>query len=192
MTATNVDRDYIMLSFALTECRRALDNLAEVEALAAMRIEREGGGERRENRRVFDHIRLGLQMASNASRLFWPPRNAERGAHLRELAGIADDHGLSDRTLRNHIEHIDERLDAWTESSPRPFTTIALVIHDDMPPLGDIRDQIIESTAIIYDASNQTVQLFGDLFSLPELRAHLEDALQKISDGISQVIKSWE
>ena len=34
MVATEVDREFIMLSFALTECRRALDNLAEVEALA--------------------------------------------------------------------------------------------------------------------------------------------------------------
>jgi hypothetical protein len=192
MPATEVDRDFIMLSFAATECRRALNSLGEVEALAAVRIAREEGGEARECQRVFDHIRLGLQMAANVSRLFWPPRNADRGAYLRAITGIADDHGLSDRTLRNHIEHIDERLDEWTETSPRPFTNVEHVIHADMPPPGEMRDQLIESTAIIYDAENQTVQLFGDLFSLPELRAHLEDAGQKISNSISKIIAGWK
>lgn len=192
MVATEVDREFIMLSFALTECRRALDNLAEVEALAAKRTVSDHGLEVRENGRIFDHIRLGLQMAANASRLFWPPRNSERGAHLRELVDLANDHGLSDRTLRNHIEHIDERLDAWTAKSPRLFTTIEIMTHDDMPPLGDMRDQLIESTAIIYDAANHTVQLFGDVFSLPELRTHLEDAIQKISVSISKVIENWK
>jgi hypothetical protein len=61
-----------------------------------------------------------------------------------------------------------------------------------MPPPGEMRDQLIESTAIIYDAENQTVQLFGDLFSLPELRAHLEDAGQKISNSISKIIAGWK
>lgn len=76
MAMTELDRDYIMLSFALTECRRALDNLAEVDQLASVRVQRQPGVEVRENLRIFDHIRLGLQMAANVSRLFWPPRNS--------------------------------------------------------------------------------------------------------------------
>ncbi|WP_143738459.1 hypothetical protein [Erythrobacter colymbi] len=191
MMATEVNRDFIMLSFAATECRRALDNLAEVEALAAVRIVREQGGEVRENLRAFDRIRLGLQMAANVSRIFWPPRNGERGAHLREITGLDEGHGLSDRRLRNHIEHIDERLDAWTETSPRPFLTIELVVHSDMPPPGDRRDEVKEMTAIVYDADDQTVHLFGDVFSLAELRTYLEDAGEKISEGISKVVATW-
>lgn len=74
MAMTKLDRDYIMLSFALTECGRVLDNLAKVDQLAGLRMQRQSGAEVRENLRIFDCIRLGLQMAANVSRLFWPPK----------------------------------------------------------------------------------------------------------------------
>jgi len=184
MSMTELSRDYIMLSFALTECRRALDNLADVDQLVSVKEERQPGVEVRENLRIFDRIRLGLQMAANVSRLFWPPRNTGRGAHLRSLTGLPETHGLSDRTLRNHIEHLDERLDAWTANSPRPFLTIELVLHDDYPQTGAKRDEIVRATAIVYDAKSQSVQLFGDIFSLPALRSDLEDVLQKVSHSL--------
>ena len=40
-----------------------------------------------------------------------------RGKYLRELIGVADDHILSDKRLRNHIAHMDERIDTWYKSS---------------------------------------------------------------------------
>lgn len=184
MATTEVDWDFIMLSFAAIECRGALDNFAEVDELAGVRVQRQPGVEARENRRIFDRIRLGLQMAANVSRLFWPPRNAARGAHLRTLTGLPQNHGLSDRTLRNHIEHLDERLDTWTAASPRPFLTIELVLHDDYPASGPARDATVQATAIIYDARDRTVQLFGDTFSLPNLRNHLEDVLDRTSQAL--------
>lgn len=188
MAMTEMDRDFIMLSFALTECRRALDNLTEVDRLAGVRVQRQVGIEVRENLRIFDCIRLGLQMAANVSRLFWPPRNSARGAHLRSLTGLPDAHGLSDRTLRNHIEHLDERLDAWTASSPRPFLTVELVLNDDYPVTGAKRDEIVGATAIVYDSKIQTIQLFGDAFSLPALRSELEDVLEKVSQAMQTII----
>ena len=187
MAMTELDRDSIMLVFAATECRRALDNLAEVDQLASERVQRQSGVEVRENLRIFDRIRLGLQMAANVSRLFWSPRNSVRGAHLRSLTGLPETHGLSDRTLRNHIEHLDERLDAWTATSPRPFLTIELVLHDDYPVTGAKRDEVVGATAIVYDAKSQTVQLFGDTFSLPALRSDLEGVLQKISEALATI-----
>ena len=192
MAMTELDRDYIMLSFALTECRRALDNLAEVDELANVRVERQPGVEVRENLRIFDRIRLGLQMAANVSRLFWPPVNKARGAHLRALTGLTKTHGLSDRTLRNHIEHLDERLDAWTATSPRPFLTVELVLHDDYPETGTMRDEVVGATAIIYDAKSQSVQLFGDTFSLPALKIELEDVLEKISKALTTIAANWK
>lgn len=191
MGMTELDRDFIMLSFALTECQRALDNLEEVDQLASVRVRRQPGVEIRENLRIFDRIRLGLQMAANVSRLFWPPRNSARGAHLRSLTGLPTTHGLSDRTLRNHIEHLDERVDQWTATSPRPFLTIELVLHDDYPETGEKRDEVIGATAIVYDAKSQSVQLFGDKFHLPTLRCDIEDVLQKVSQAMSAIMQGW-
>lgn len=192
MTMTELDRDYIMLSFALTECRRALDNLAEVDQLAGVRVQSQAGIEVRENLRIFDRIRFGLQLAANVSRLFWPPRNSARGVHLRSLTGLPDKHGLSDRTLRNHIEHLDERLDVWTTNSPRPFLTVELVLHDDYPETGARRDEIIGATAIVYDSKSQTIQLFGDVFSLPALCSELEDVLEKVSQAMQNITSGPE
>lgn len=187
MAMTELDRDYIMLSFALTECRRAIDNLTEVDILADVRDQRQAGVEVREHDRIFDQIRLGLQMAANVSRLFWPPRNRARGDHLRSLANIPQSHALADRTLRNHIEHLDERLDQWTAVSPRPFLTIQLVLHDDYPASGAMRDEVVNATAILYDCRTQTVQLFGDTFDLPALRAALEDILDLVSRALTKI-----
>ncbi|WP_336979891.1 hypothetical protein [Altererythrobacter fulvus] len=192
MAMSKSDRDYIMLSFALTEGRRALDNLAEVERLAALRVETQPGVEVRENRRVFDQIRLGLQVAANVSRLFWPPRNIARGAHLRSLTGLPETHGLSDRSLRNHIEHLDERLDAWTATSPRPFLTMELVLHDDDAEPEAMRAEVVDATAIVYDAQSRLVHLFGDTFSLPSLRRDLEDVMEKTSQALMTKVRAWK
>lgn len=67
-----------------------------------------------------------LQHSSAISRFLWPPgirdklkdtRAKERGKYLREKLGVSSNHVLQDRTLRDHIEHFDERLDDWAETS---------------------------------------------------------------------------
>jgi hypothetical protein len=197
MAMTQVNRDHIMLLFALTECGSALANLDEVDRLANVREQIQPGVERRARGRIFDHIRLALQMAANVSRLFWPatpgkPNTGQRiardrGVRLRSVTGLPETHGLRSRTLRNHIEHLDERLDAWTETSPRPFLGIQFVVHDDEPSPGAQRDELIDATAIVYDTKNKSVQLFGDCFLLLDLRVDLEEVHQKISESMSVV-----
>jgi hypothetical protein len=65
--------------------------------------------------------------------------------------------------------------------------TVELVLHEDYPATGAKRDEILAATAIVYDAKSQTVQLFGDTFSLPALRGDLEDVLQKIGNSLSTI-----
>lgn len=65
-------------------------------------------------------VQLILGAAANVSKILWPSpksENAERGTMLRELLGIPEEHILSDREIRNHFEHYDERLDRWLASS---------------------------------------------------------------------------
>ncbi len=71
---------------------------------------------------VFECIYSYLNFAANVSLILWPspkgPKDVAearlaRGAHLRDVLDIKDDNPLNNRGLRNHIAHMDERLDAW-------------------------------------------------------------------------------
>jgi hypothetical protein len=79
--------------------------------------------------------------AAVISKLFWPPRSenkhkgqraSARGEYLRSLLGIEDNHPIRDRTLRNHLEHYDERLDAWAEQARKQYVAHQLIAP--MPP----------------------------------------------------------
>ena len=168
------DRDSIMLEFALSECRRALGALRNVDLASEPYPHPRHTGEVYEITPVFDNIRLALQSAANVSRMLWPPRNTARGAHLRSLTGIRDSHPLHDRSLRNHVEHVDERLDAWAAASTRPSLAVEIII----PPCLPNNDDTIKMTdvaAIVYEQATRTIHLFGDSFSLDELAVNLAD-----------------
>ncbi len=70
---------------------------------------------------LLDQIQNIVQQAAALSRYFWPsltkePRNAihqKRGDYLRRVFDIADDNPLRDRTMRNALEHFDERIDIY-------------------------------------------------------------------------------
>lgn len=181
---TDSSRDEIFLLFALTECRRAIDALNEAKRLGLVEEEIAPGVKRREWLSIFDSLRLGLQFAANVSKIFWPQSGAAvRGAHLRSLAELPDTHTLSTRTLRNHVEHMDERLDAWTSPSPRPFLSIETVLHEDVARDGD-RAGILNSSIIVYEVSNHTVHVLGQSFPLDDLLQGLEDVLTHTSSAI--------
>lgn len=86
---------------------------------------------------VFRQIHSILTHASNVSRIFWPPipkkKNNEsdedyenrlaaidkvvRGRTLKIEYQLDDGNPLKNRTLRDHLEHYDERLDHWRNNS---------------------------------------------------------------------------
>jgi hypothetical protein len=91
------------------------------------------------NAEIFRNIHSLLVHASNLSKLFWPApahgtatekqARAERGARLRAYYGLPDVHPLKDRTLRNHLEHFDERLDNWERQ-----TNFGNIVKDSIGP----------------------------------------------------------
>ena len=187
MAMTELDRDDIFLMFALTEGARALRAIDEVERLAGVRVQVQEGVERREFQSVFDHIRLALQFSGTLSKIFWPHQNAaDRGARLRALTGLPDRHALSDRRLRNHVEHVDERLDDWTANSPRPFLGVEMILHNDYPQ-GEMRDGVVAASAVVYDAASNSVILFGDTFSLTDLRTAVLEVQGKCSEALVRI-----
>lgn len=185
---TAIDRDQIFLMYALVESARALRAIDEVRRLAAIREIRAPGVEIRENQSIFDSIRMALQFSANVSKVFWPSGSSparERGRRLRKLTGIADDHALKSRALRNHVEHMDERLDNWTANSPRPFLAIEQALYADMQSLPNVQE-IIDSTVVVYMEADNSVHLFGERFLLADLRASVLDVQTRISTGLTQ------
>jgi hypothetical protein len=62
-----------------------------------------------------------LIAAGNISKMLWPAAQyARRGQYLRRQLGVPDDSPLGSRALRNHFEHLDERLETW-EGGPVSF-----------------------------------------------------------------------
>jgi hypothetical protein len=68
---------------------------------------------------VHDHAADFLNHAAVISKIL-KPSNADgkgvervRGRYLRGKLGLADDHPVLDRKLRDLLEHIDEKLDRW-------------------------------------------------------------------------------
>lgn len=189
MPAVPVDRDTIFLMHAVTDSARALAALDEVVRLAGIVDRSEPNMERRENSSVFVQIRLALHYAASVCRVFWPTDRAARarGRRLRQLATLPDEgHPLDDRRLRNHIEHLDERLDRWTRESPRPFLQLEWVIHDNWPD--EAKPSIIEATAVVYDAQVNRVHILGEAFALDELRAAVRDVNVHAGEALRRAV----
>jgi len=181
LSITRLERDEIFLHFAFGEVGDALRALDEADRLAAIRVQRAPGVTVLESATIIAAVRYALHLAGSVSRIFWPPRNRERGEHLRKFVGVPGDHGLKDRRLRDHIEHLDERLDKWTAESPRPFTTVQMVVHEIYAER--TRRAMAASTLVIYDAANRRVSVMGELFDLAALRRDLFDLQGRLSEA---------
>ena len=76
-------------------------------------------------RQPWFYVHAFVTIAGNVSKLLWPPSSNRdpkpviRGHMLREHLGIKDDSALRDRTLRDHLEHFDSRLETWAATSTR-------------------------------------------------------------------------
>lgn len=62
-----------------------------------------------------------LAAAANISKILWPQRkqSADRGTDLRNVLAVKEDSPLQARTVRNHLEHFDERLESWAADPVR-------------------------------------------------------------------------
>jgi hypothetical protein len=122
---------------------------------------------------IFRSLHSLLTHASNVSRLFWPPagqspgakQREARGRLLRERVGLPDEaHPLHKRTLRDHLEHFDERIDHWRETSVRKN-----YVQDVVGPKGMI--QGLDETDMMrwYDPGRKTFLFRGEEFNVQEL-----------------------
>lgn len=153
---------------------------------------------------VFRQIHSFLTHTSNVSRLFWPPvpkrRDAEseaeyhariqpldkvqRSMSLRQLYGIDDTHCLRNRTLRDHLEHYDERLDHWRQTS-----TNRNIASDTIGPRNSIVGLAATDMMRWFDPSTNAFLFRGEEYNLQEL-ATAVDVLLPLSVRLESEL--WE
>jgi uncharacterized protein YcaQ len=126
----------------------------------------------------FKEAQALLAHAAAISRILWPPRASKdrrasaRGTHLRDVLGIAEDHPLRTRTLRDHLEHFDERLDQWAEQSAHGGLVDRII-----GPVTVIRGPSIGRRDFLraYDPKPKVFTFRGDEFDIQKLVAGVEE-----------------
>lgn len=66
-----------------------------------------------EQSKVWLNVQSLLIALANVSKVLWPTRQPGKRQLLRDLLQVKEDSVLKSRELRNHFEHIDERIETW-------------------------------------------------------------------------------
>lgn len=121
-----------------------------------------------------------LMATGNISKTFWPPqprkktvdseRNRKRGEELRSILGVEDESPFKkeNRTLRDHFEHFDERLDKWFFQSRR----LPVIIDSTIGPHFSIEliQRLVPSHVFrTFDPDSWTLSCLGDKLEFREM-----------------------
>lgn len=179
--------DQLYLEFLIYECHGCLLSLHRIQRqLDTM----DSSNHALIGRFIFIDIQNAVCFAGNVSKMLWPhARKAikgiadPRGQRLRSLLGIQSDAILEQRVFRDELEHLDERIDSWTQ---RPNLNAALFnIHPD----GAIAGLDPEDTFHRFDPSSGRVHFQGHALDLVALAASIErvkEAAEKRKAEIQQ------
>lgn len=108
--------------------------------------------------------------AANISKLLWGQRGrcAKEREALRDSIGVDDSSPLRPTIMRNHFEHIDERLDRWlAESDSQNIADRSIGPRTMYAGLKEI--EIFR----MYDPSTRTASFWGDTYNLIEIVAEV-------------------
>ncbi len=107
-----------------------------------------------------------LTSAANISKLLWGQggKYAKERAPLRASVGVDDSSPLRPTTMRNHYEHMDERLTLWWATSERHIFADQSIGPPTM--FGSIDET---DTFRAYDPTTGLLRFWGDTFDLIDL-----------------------
>lgn len=167
------------------QCQIALMAVRDLDVALSWRPTGEGfdGAAMDENAiRRWYALQAFLAASANVSKLLWPdPKgDAQRGKDLRDLLSVPDSSPLAPpRILRNHFEHLDERLDRWAKTSQRKNLLFRSFGYPEAIVGLDLEDYVA-----YYDTSNHTVTFLGDPQPIKPL-------LEAIRDVYEAVTREW-
>jgi hypothetical protein len=122
---------YVFQIQLLSQCRFAL--LASSDVTAA--------NEQGDIFREWYGLQNFIVASANISKILWGQRGrlSEERKPLRDAIAVSDASPLRDVVLRNHFEHIDERLDRWWgESKQRGYVDFNIGPYMGMGEMGDV------------------------------------------------------
>lgn len=125
-----------------------------------------------------DHVELWsaiqsiLVAAANVSKILWPQRelSTARGKKLRTLLNIDDSNLLSDRKLRNHFEHYDERIEKWFEKNGS-----GVYMDMSIDPFESIWGSNLDNRHRVYNPVTQVLTFRGESVDLAAILKALEE-----------------
>ena len=121
---------------------------------------------------VWSSIQSILVAAGNVSKILWPQEKkyAVRGKRLRELLKVDDNNILSDRSLRNHFEHYDDRIEKW-------FKGKSSAVYSDLAidPFKSIWGNVPTNHHRAYDPLSHTLTFRGESFDLAAVLKELKE-----------------
>ena len=173
----------IFLEQVKDDCERGL--LAIHQLNDALRSDQKGD--------PFGPAQSFIHHAAAVSRIFWPPKNINkpaskrskhRGETLMALLLIDNNHGLRSRTLRDHFEHFDERLDEWAERSKNRNMIKQLI-----GPRSAVAGASIADGDIIhhYDPETKMYAFRGEKFDIQKLADALSDIYARATDQLKTI-----
>jgi tryptophanyl-tRNA synthetase len=117
----NIDRIEVYLEQIETYASKALSAIQRFSALnnkMSADLESSAMPEIKVNH-LFDELDLFVSNTAMVSKTLWPlsrtPFARKRGETLRKILKVSDSSPIRSRSLRDSIEHFDERLDNWTQ-----------------------------------------------------------------------------
>lgn len=166
----------VYLGQVAAECEHCFRAIGELNDILAKKKEGD----------LFVPVRALIHHAAAVSRIFWPPggkdklarqRSQRRGDALRRALNIKSPHPVQSRSLRDHFEHFDERLDEWAEKSKNRNIVDRLV-----GPCSAIGGDAISDTDIInhYDPATNTYYFRGESFNIQTLATGMDDIYKRI------------
>ncbi|WP_426134860.1 hypothetical protein [Pseudomonas sp. PWP3-1b2] len=184
----------------------AITNLDHVAA-AVMKKDNDIDFEQRNtlNKECFRSVHSFLTHLSNISRLLWPPAitsnkkcscgkpssngmmcsvcvTRNRSSQLLNVLGLQGaEHIIKNRTLRDHLEHFDERIDDWMQTSKNQN-----FVQDIVGPKGGIMGLEESDMMRQYDPMTGTFRFRGETFSLIELFKGLNDVLARTRQALGK------
>lgn len=140
---------------------------------------------------VFRNIHSFLTHASNVSRMFWPsyPRREKsesderyeirrsitdtRAKALRKEYSLKENNVLKNTSLRNHLEHYDERLDHWSQNSKgRNIATTNIGPLGSISPSSDPLDNMRQ-----FDSGKNIYRFRGEDYDLQEIATAIDEII---------------
>jgi hypothetical protein len=121
---------------------------------------------------TWSDIQSILMAAANVSKILWPQRKMSeaRGKNLRVLLNVDDHNLLSDRKLRNHFEHYDERIEKWFEEN---FSAVYMDRRID--PFESIWGRNQPNLHRVYNPITQTLSFRGESVDLASIIKELKE-----------------